>query len=60
MINFQRLGIFIWRYVSISGGVLSLFVKFSRKEARKIKFVKFHVGKKLSDKNDPLLENFSP
>ena len=30
-----------WRYVSIYGGVLSLFVKFSR--SKKIKFVKFHV-----------------
>ena len=34
-----------WRYVSIYGGVLSLFVKFSR--SKKIKFVKFHIfGKK--------------
>ena len=30
-----------WRYVSIYGGVLSLFVKFSR--SKNFKFVKFHI-----------------
>ena len=42
--NFQKFGN-NWRYASIYGGVLSLFVKFSTR--KKIKFVEFHTfGKK--------------
>ena len=41
------------RYVSIDGGVLSLFVMFSRR--KKTKFVKFHAfGKKKEGKNERL------
>ena len=38
-----------WRYVSIYGGVLSLFEKFSI--SKKVKFVRFHtLGKKKTGK----------
>ena len=44
-----------WRYVSIGGGVLSLFVKFSRRRSKKNKFVKFPiVGEKNQENVDDL------